>query len=116
MPSRRAPPQPSCPRRGAPACSCSPPVPPVHCRQPGSIVKEVAALLGAHVGGGSDRSLHHRSDEFIDPREQSGVVQRCAADLRRAGEGDRKSTRLNSSHVANSYAVFCLKKRITSYA
>src|SRR5690625_6331789 len=25
-------------------------------------------------------------------------------------EGDRKSTRLNSSHVANSYAVFCLQK------
>src|SRR5690625_4083407 len=25
---------------------------------------------------------------------------------------DRKSTRLNSSHVANSYAVFCLKKNI----
>src|SRR5690625_5957900 len=24
--------------------------------------------------------------------------------------GDRKSTRLNSSHVAISYAVFCLKK------
>src|SRR5690625_5498834 len=24
--------------------------------------------------------------------------------------GDRKSTRLNSSHVASSYAVFCLKK------
>src|SRR5439155_11976375 len=24
---------------------------------------------------------------------------------------DRKSTRLNSSHVANSYAVFCLKKK-----
>src|SRR5690625_6924603 len=24
---------------------------------------------------------------------------------------DRKSTRLNSSHVATSYAVFCLKKR-----
>src|SRR5690625_5793256 len=23
--------------------------------------------------------------------------------------GDRKSTRLNSSHVASSYAVFCLK-------
>src|SRR5690625_3004952 len=27
-------------------------------------------------------------------------------------EGDRKSTRLNSSHVAISYAVFCLKKYI----
>src|SRR5690625_5391401 len=26
-------------------------------------------------------------------------------------EEDRKSTRLNSSHVANSYAVFCLKKK-----
>src|SRR5690625_6222176 len=24
---------------------------------------------------------------------------------------DRKSTRLNSSHVANSYAVFCLEKK-----
>src|SRR5690625_3049035 len=28
---------------------------------------------------------------------------------------DRKSTRLNSSHVAISYAVFCLKKKITKY-
>src|SRR3989442_4368065 len=26
-------------------------------------------------------------------------------------EGDRKSTRLNSSHVRTSYAVFCLKKK-----
>src|SRR5436305_8034933 len=26
-------------------------------------------------------------------------------------EGDRKSTRLNSSHVRISYAVFCLKKK-----
>src|SRR5207302_11451777 len=37
--------------------------------------------------------------------------------LRRAGRGgpradsDRKSTRLNSSHVKISYAVFCLKKK-----
>src|SRR5690349_24114511 len=28
-----------------------------------------------------------------------------------ANEGDRKSTRLNSSHVEISYAVFCLKKK-----
>src|SRR5204862_3606611 len=28
-----------------------------------------------------------------------------------AGKGDRKSTRLNSSHVEISYAVFCLKKK-----
>src|SRR5690625_6852562 len=29
-------------------------------------------------------------------------------------EGDRKSTRLNSSHVAISYAVFCWKKKINT--
>src|SRR5437899_8707901 len=27
------------------------------------------------------------------------------------GGGDRKSTRLNSSHLGTSYAVFCLKKK-----
>src|SRR5690625_6352597 len=31
----------------------------------------------------------------------------------RYDSGDRKSTRLNSSHVAISYAVFCLKKKST---
>src|SRR5690625_6740690 len=31
--------------------------------------------------------------------------------IRIGGSGDRKSTRLNSSHVAISYAVFCLKKK-----
>src|SRR5205814_4092856 len=30
-------------------------------------------------------------------------------------EGDRKSTRLNSSHLGISYAVFCLKKKTPSY-
>src|SRR5437870_11527678 len=30
--------------------------------------------------------------------------------------GDRKSTRLNSSHVAISYAVFCLKKKTPPHA
>src|SRR5690606_40007697 len=28
-----------------------------------------------------------------------------------SGQSDRKSTRLNSSHVKISYAVFCLKKK-----
>src|SRR3712207_9174709 len=31
----------------------------------------------------------------------------------RRGGGDRKSTRLNSSHANISYAVFCLKKKKT---
>src|SRR5207253_11260382 len=32
--------------------------------------------------------------------------------LQKFSQRDRKSTRLNSSHVAISYAVFCLKKKI----
>src|SRR5205814_10297572 len=36
----------------------------------------------------------------------------CARDFGRAVEPeDRKSTRLNSSHLGISYAVFCLKKK-----
>src|SRR5258705_6762233 len=31
------------------------------------------------------------------------------------GAGDRKSTRLNSSHLGISYAVFCLKKKTLNF-
>src|SRR5438132_5059243 len=41
-------------------------------------------------------------------RSRSGRVQRQGH-----GAGDRKSTRLNSSHTVISYAVFCLKKKRT---
>src|SRR5207302_10048039 len=34
---------------------------------------------------------------------------------RRSASPDRKSTRLNSSHVKISYAVFCLKKKKPTY-
>src|SRR5437660_3027440 len=64
-----------------------------------------------------------RSDDGV-PRIGSAALQekvrrRIGADQRlrlRAGieEKDRKSTRLNSSHVAISYAVFCLKKKKSS--
>src|SRR3989337_3376898 len=40
----------------------------------------------------------------------SGALLRRAAAAVRA-RGDRKSTRLNSSHGSISYAVFCLKKK-----
>src|SRR5436189_1119163 len=48
-----------------------------------------------------------------------GCAPRCAcprsetpgARRSRDRAGDRKSTRLNSSHRCNSYAVFCLKKK-----
>src|SRR5690625_6870057 len=46
-------------------------------------------------------------------RELPAHADRRRGHLRgdRDDEGDRKSTRLNSSHVAISYAVFCLKKK-----
>src|SRR2546426_10777334 len=37
----------------------------------------------------------------------------CARTILVRCEGDRKSTRLNSSHLVISYAVFCLKKKKT---
>src|SRR3712207_7429249 len=47
-------------------------------------------------------------------RETQGTGARfCTGSLRQAAleTGDRKSTRLNSSHANISYAVFCLKKK-----
>src|SRR5690606_22642224 len=41
------------------------------------------------------------------------VVGLAVVQLRLDAVGDRKSTRLNSSHVKISYAVFCLKKKRT---
>src|SRR5256885_6683331 len=48
------------------------------------------------------RDLEYRA------REAVGAVQERAAATKL---GDRKSTRLNSSHLVISYAVFCLKKK-----
>src|SRR5690606_40895156 len=45
--------------------------------------------------------LHEQEDQLVP------VGQPVPDRLRQ----DRKSTRLNSSHVKNSYAVFCLKKK-----
>src|SRR5207249_6016446 len=39
------------------------------------------------------------------------LVSTCSAYASENVETDRKSTRLNSSHVSISYAVFCLKKK-----
>src|SRR5207253_9572781 len=51
-------------------------------------------VAGRRDGAGKDRPVHHRHASALSRRLQ-----------------DRKSTRLNSSHVAISYAVFCLKKK-----
>src|SRR5438132_3603886 len=45
-------------------------------------------------------------------RERSrSAYWRCGSNGRTGERGDRKSTRLNSSHTVISYAVFCLKKK-----
>src|SRR5690349_22958447 len=48
-------------------------------------------------------------DRLDDGETGDGPCEGVGAGLRR-GPRDRKSTRLNSSHVEISYAVFCLKK------
>src|SRR5437773_5973331 len=75
----------------------------------------------------SHRYLHsfptRRSSDLTDPRPVAGGAG--GAGVRARGRGptlggrrgrlaesvDRKSTRLNSSHITISYAVFCLKKK-----
>src|SRR5699024_12250566 len=57
-----------------------------------------------------------RGDPARQPETDEPVVVRGASALlenlaRAAVDQDRKSTRLNSSHVSISYAVFCLKKK-----
>src|SRR5256885_9405121 len=44
-------------------------------------------------------------------REALAALLELAQRRQRRGHEDRKSTRLNSSHLVNSYAAFCLKKQ-----
>src|SRR5690606_42042824 len=60
-------------------------------------------VAGAGLGGAG----WHRRARLVE-RHQPVAGAGCRRDRR-----DRKSTRLNSSHVKISYAVFCLKKKKT---
>src|SRR2546426_4181876 len=71
--------------------------------------------------GGLLRGVVHRNRAVSD-RTRAGLEEfRSAAAVERGAEdrlravvrkgADRKSTRLNSSHLVISYAVFCLKKK-----
>src|SRR5437870_12304354 len=44
-------------------------------------------------------------------KEDEQKQKQSEEEAKQKGYTDRKSTRLNSSHVAISYAVFCLKKK-----
>src|SRR6266850_6037324 len=58
-------------------------------------------------------SLHDALPTFVAPVHQSMPCQASGPRTQRrpAPIQDRKSTRLNSSHLVISYAVFCLKKK-----
>src|SRR2546422_7998411 len=59
------------------------------------------------------RGIVHVDQPPIPRRRLRARGSRClGGDPGRAAGGDRKSTRLNSSHGYISYAVFCLKKKI----
>src|SRR3712207_8562758 len=69
---------------------------------------EPVALVTAR--GGVD--LVGAQQRVVDPPHHGGHrVRRAEALVGVRVAGDRKSTRLNSSHAHISYAVFCLKKK-----
>src|SRR3712207_8959520 len=55
--------------------------------------------------------LHGRQKLRHEHREAAVADEADGLPLRVSELGDRKSTRLNSSHANISYAVFCLKKK-----
>src|SRR5207245_11230527 len=69
---------------------------------------------GVHPAQARPRFIRH---DHHDPARSAFAVrlrhqhQPAAFADRGAAAGDRKSTRLNSSHGSISYAVFCLKKK-----
>src|SRR2546430_7314152 len=67
------------------------------------------ALKGFKVRNGNLRESLDRYRE-LDRAKATGRTETAAE---RKAAGDRKSTRLNSSHSQISYAVFCLKKKKT---
>src|SRR5690625_6648629 len=62
-------------------------------------------FLGIAVAAGGAMANGFESDFIAQGKKMKSLRARMHHN------GDRKSTRLNSSHVAISYAVFCLKKK-----
>src|SRR5690625_5960181 len=69
---------------------------------------ELFSLLG--VNGAGKTTLIQMLSCLVKPTDGEGAILGCDL-VKEAGQVDRKSTRLNSSHVAISYAVFWLKKK-----
>src|SRR5699024_12317126 len=83
--------------------------------QPSSLVHQVPSFF--FYCDGAPRVLHsfptRRSSDLRVSRAMRLTTLIRSGTRRRATDSpqDRKSTRLNSSHVSSSYAVFCLKKK-----
>src|SRR5260221_10558716 len=85
------------------------------------VPSDAAAIINAVATAGlaksgSARSIGTRILLYMAPSLSlswfSDILPRLRADRKPTQrEGDRKSTRLNSSHTVISYAVFCLKKK-----
>src|SRR5207244_8880468 len=88
----------------------SPPFPYTTLFRSGRQLRALRALLGLEAPEGrSGLAGRHRQGPLAQ-----GHARRAPARLPpvlRQRPGDRKSTRLNSSHQIISYAVFCLKKK-----
>src|SRR5258708_12828046 len=77
-------------------------------RPPRSTLFPYTTLFRSEPGGGDPRAREMRNRHVRrGPRWPAGG----GGKPRHRGHGDRKSTRLNSSHQIISYAVFCLKKK-----
>src|SRR5690606_41359433 len=64
-----------------------------------------------HLGDVLPPFRENRNDIFHSVEEQLVVILPFIYPAPEPDQVDRKSTRLNSSHVKISYAVFCLKKK-----
>src|SRR5690606_41405113 len=76
-------------------------------RRRASLLSAACDRLGRGAGGAGARGGARASQ--AEGRNRTAVRRVCQRSL--LPRSDRKSTRLNSSHVKISYAVFCLKKK-----
>src|SRR3712207_7620093 len=67
--------------------------------------------LRQHLTWGDGTEAEQEAIEAGDAHAAAGLLRQFV--VRGGKAGDRKSTRLNSSHANISYAVFCLKKKKT---
>src|SRR5437870_9441793 len=74
---------------------------------PASVTVKAGIITGEVTELKVMERVEQGSDRVVSPAKLTGTLKLKNT----SANQDRKSTRLNSSHVAISYAVFCLKKK-----